>query len=86
MLAYEAGVGERFGDGRGVSYGSLYNYDAQTPLLLYGPQFRAVTDERPVESVDIAPTLARALRVATPTSSSGRVLAAAFAQDAKGAK
>ena len=86
MLAYEANVVERFGEGRGVSYGSLYNYDVQTPLLLYGPQFRAVTDERAVESIDIAPTLARALRVAPPSSSSGTVLSEAFAPDVKGAK
>jgi Type I phosphodiesterase / nucleotide pyrophosphatase len=86
MLAYEPNAVERYGAGRGLSYGSLYNYDVQTPLLLYGSQFRAVAEEDAVESVDIAPTLARALRVAPPSSSSGRVLSAAFAPDVKGTK
>ena len=69
--------------GRGISYGSLYNYDVQTPLLFYGSQFRAVTDEDPVDSVDIAPTLARALRVAAPSANAGRVLSGVFAPDVK---
>src|SRR5262249_30421987 len=41
MLAYEPRAVERYGSGRGISYGSLYNYNVQTPLLFYGPQFRA---------------------------------------------
>jgi arylsulfatase A-like enzyme len=86
MLAYEPNVVERYGAGRGLSYGSLYNYDVQTPLLLYGSQFRAMTEEDAVESVDIAPTLARALRVSPPSSSSGTVLSEAFAPDARGTK
>ena len=86
MLAYEPNAVERYGDGRGVSYGSLYNYDVQTPLLLYGSQFRAMTEEAAVDSVDIAPTLARALRVGAPSSASGRVLSAVFAPDVKGTR
>jgi hypothetical protein len=39
-----------------------------------------------VEPVDIAPTLARALRVAAPSSSTGRVLGEVFAPDKKGEK
>jgi hypothetical protein len=86
MLSYDAGAVERFGSGRGISYGSLYSYDVQTPLLFYGSQFRAVTEERPVDSVDIAPTLARALRVASPSSTSGRALGGAYAPDVKSPK
>jgi hypothetical protein len=86
MLAYEPNAVEEYGDGRGISYGSLYNYDVQTPLLFYGSQFAARTVERPVELVDIAPTLARALRVAAPSSSMGRVLGEVFAPDKKGEK
>jgi Type I phosphodiesterase / nucleotide pyrophosphatase len=86
MLAYEPNAVERYAAGRGISYGSLYNYDVSTPLLFYGPQFRAVTVERAVDAVDIAPTLARALRVAVPSSSTGRVLEEVFAPDVKGAK
>jgi arylsulfatase A-like enzyme len=86
MLAYEPNAVEEYGAGRGISYGSLYNYDVQTPLLFHGSQFRARTVERPVEPVDIAPTLARALRVAAPSSSTGRVLGDLFAPDKKGEK
>jgi hypothetical protein len=86
MLAYESNAVERYGAGHGLSYGSLYNYDIQTPLLFYGSQFRPSTEEGSVESVDIAPTLARALRVAAPSMNSGRVLSAAFAPDVKGPK
>jgi hypothetical protein len=84
MLAYEPNAVEEYGAGRGISYGSLYNYDIQTPLLFHGSQFRARTLEYPVEPVDIAPTLARALRVAAPSSSIGRVLGDVFAPDKKG--
>jgi hypothetical protein len=86
MLAYEPNAVERFGSGRGISYGSLYNYDAQTPVIFYGSQFRATVEEAPIEPVDIAPTLARALHTAAPSSSAGRVLSAAFAPDVKGGK
>ncbi len=86
MLAYEPKAVERYGSGRGISYGSLYNYDVQTPLLFYGPQFRARVVESAVDAVDIAPTLARAMQVAMPSSSSGRVLTEVFAPDAKGTK
>ena len=86
MLAYEPNAVERYGAGLGISYGSLYNYDVQTPLLLFGPQFRARTIETAVDSVDIAPTLARALHVAKPSSSSGRVLGEVFAADVKATK
>ena len=86
MLAYEPKAVEHYGAGRGISYGSLYNYDVQIPLLLYGPQFRARAIESPVDAVDIAPTLARAMRVAAPSSTSGRVLGEVFVPDAKGEK
>jgi arylsulfatase A-like enzyme len=86
MLAYEPNAVEQYGAGRGVSYGSLYTYDARVPLLIHGSQFRAVVDETPVESIDIAATLARALRVAPPSSTTGRVLESAFAPDVKGGR
>ena len=41
------------------------------PLCFYGPQFRAGAFEAPVESVDVAPTLARAMGVAAPSSATG---------------
>jgi arylsulfatase A-like enzyme len=79
MLSYRPEYIEDFGLMRGISYGSLYNYDIRTPLCFYGPQFRARVFENPVAAVDIAPTLARAMGVAPPSSSSGRVLGEAFA-------
>jgi hypothetical protein len=78
MLSYRPGYVEEFGAGRGVSYGSLYNYDASVPLLLLGPQFAKRTFDQGVESVDIAPTLAHAMGIPAPSASTGRVLAPAF--------
>jgi hypothetical protein len=80
MLAYRPGYVEDFEKGRGISYGSLYNYDVSVPLCFYGPQFRAGSHEAPVESVDVAPTLARACGVEAPSSSTGRVLTEALAE------
>lgn len=80
MLSYRPEYVESFGQGRGVSYGSLYNYDARVPLCLYGPQFRAGQFEQTVEAVDFAPTLARAMGVAPPSSSTGSVLSEALAE------
>jgi hypothetical protein len=79
LLSYRPEYIEDFGLMRGVSYGSLYDYDIRTPLCFFGPQFRARVFEHSVEAVDIAPTLARAIGVAYPSSSSGRVLGEAFA-------
>ena len=78
MLSYQPEYIEDYGADRGVSYGSLYNYDACVPLFFYGPQFRAGVYESTVESVDVAPTLARAMGVAAPSSSTGRVLGQAM--------
>jgi arylsulfatase A-like enzyme len=78
MLSYQPEYVEEFGAGRGVSYGSLYNYDVKVPLAFFGPSFRDHVFEAPVESVDIAPTLARLLGVSTPSSAVGRVLGEAF--------
>jgi hypothetical protein len=79
MLSYRPEYVEDYGQGQGISYGSLYAYDVRVPLCFYGPQFRAGVFEAPVESVDLAPTLARAMGVAAPSSSTGRVLGEAFA-------
>jgi predicted AlkP superfamily pyrophosphatase or phosphodiesterase len=79
MLAYLPEHVEEYGAGRGISYGSLYNYDARVPLLFYGPQFQAQIFESTVEAVDVAPTLARVMGTAMPSSSTGHVLGEAFA-------
>src|ERR1035441_7626536 len=70
MLSYEAEAVEDFGAGRGVSYGSLYDYDTSVPLFLYGPQFGKRVIEHAVELVDLAPTVARAAGIGTPSSNS----------------
>ena len=80
MLSYRAEYVEDISVARGVSYGSLYDYDARVPLILYGPQFRAGVYESRVESVDVAPTLARAMGVAPPSSAMGRVLGEALVE------
>ena len=80
MLSYHPEYVEDYGQGRGISYGSLYNYDVHVPLCFYGPQFPAGVFESPVQSVDVAPTLARAMGVAPPSSSDGRVLGEAFGE------
>jgi hypothetical protein len=78
MLSYRPEYVEDFSAGRGVSYGSLYNYDARVPLIFYGPSFRAGVFEAPVEAVDVAPTLARVMGIAEPSSAVGRVLGEAL--------
>ena len=80
MLSYEPESVEDFGAGRGVSYGSLYNYDTRVPLFLYGPQFGRKLIERSIESVDLAPTVARAAGIAAPSSATGKVLVEAYAE------
>jgi arylsulfatase A-like enzyme len=81
MLSYQPEYVEDYAAAAGViSYGSLYNYDACVPLFFYGPQFRAGVFDESVESVDLAPTLARAIGVAKPSSSTGRVLSQALAR------
>lgn len=83
IIAYAPNVVEDFANGRGVSYGSIYNYDARVPLILFGPQFRAVEIEDSIELTDIAPTLSTALGAGLPSTSSGRVLGEAFAGSSK---
>jgi predicted AlkP superfamily pyrophosphatase or phosphodiesterase len=80
MLSYEPEAVEDFNAGRGVSYGSLYNYDTRVPLILYGPQFGKKLIERTIETVDLAPTMARAAAIGAPSSATGEVLAEAFAE------
>jgi len=74
MFSYAPGWVEDFGAGRGISYGSFYNYDCRVPLIFYGWQFRSHTFEEPVESIDVAPTIARIAGLAYPSSATGRML------------
>lgn len=81
MLAYGPDYVEDYGVARGISYGSFYNYDTRVPLILYGAPFEAQTFETTVESVDVAPTLARVAGTAWPSSATGRVLGEALAAE-----
>lgn len=81
MLAYGPEYVEDYADGRGVSYGSLYNYDTRVPMILYGTPFIANVFETPIEPVDLAPTLARVTGTAWPSSATGRVLGEALASE-----
>ena len=78
MLAYGPQYVEDYGLGRGISYGSLYNYDTRVPLILYGAPFETQVFETSVESINLAPTLARAAGTAWPSSATGRVLGEAL--------
>ena len=59
----------------GATHGSPYAYDTQVPILVYGPKWvKAGRVDAPVEVVDIAPTLARLLHVASPAAAEGKPL------------
>ena len=61
--------------GIGTTHGSRHPYDTNVPILLYGPSWiPAGRIDKRVEVVDIAPTLARILRVAPPAACEGKPL------------
>jgi arylsulfatase A-like enzyme len=78
MISYDPENVEDFAPGRGVSYGSLYNYDTSVPLILYGRQFGHKLIESSIEAVDLAPTIARAAGISAPSSAIGDVLVDAY--------
>jgi predicted AlkP superfamily pyrophosphatase or phosphodiesterase len=80
MLSYEAEAVEDYSAGRGISYGSLYNYDTHVPLMLYGPQFGRKRIERPIQAVDLAPTVANLAGIGSPSSATGELLLEALAE------
>ncbi|MBC7471079.1 MAG: alkaline phosphatase family protein [Ramlibacter sp.] len=58
-----------------ATHGSPHPYDTHVPLLFWGPAWvRAGRVDTPVEMVDLAPTLARLIGVATPAASEGKPL------------
>ncbi len=59
----------------GTSHGSPYNYDTNVPLMIMGkPWIKPGEYGQYAEVVDIAPTLAKLLRVRPPAAAEGRVL------------
>jgi hypothetical protein len=58
-----------------ATHGSPHPEDSIVPIAFYGPAWIAPgRNDAPVETADIAPTLARILRVPAPSASEGRVL------------
>ena len=64
----------------GTTHGLPFGYDTHVPVIFLGPGIRAGEYDNTITPNDIAPTLATILRVETPSSSVGRVLAEMFAQ------
>lgn len=62
----------------GGSHGSFYRYDADVPLYLYGPPFRAGYHGQ-AEMVDLAATLARVLGLTLPAACEGEPLTGVLA-------
>ncbi|NDQ55924.1 MAG: alkaline phosphatase family protein [Acidipila sp.] len=68
------------GEKGGTSHGTPYTYDTQVPLILFGAPFAPGDYYEPASPLDLAPTLAAALRIHPPALSTGRVLAEALRQ------
>jgi arylsulfatase A-like enzyme len=59
----------------GTTHGSPHPYDTHVPIAFYGPRWvKPGRRDGRAEVVDIAPTLARILGIAAPSSSEGRPL------------
>lgn len=50
-----------------AGHGSPWDYDRRVPILFWWPGVHAATAADPIETVDIAPTLAAAIGLATPS-------------------
>lgn len=59
---------------RGTTHGSPFVYDTHVPLLFYGHGIRKGELTRRVSITDIAPTVARLLRIGFPTGATGDVI------------
>ena len=62
----------------GTRHGTPYTPDTHVPLVFWGPQFTTGIFPRPVEIVDLAPTLATVLAVSPPSLCEGRPLTEAL--------
>lgn len=62
----------------GSTHGTVWSYDAQVPLILWGEAFRPGVYATPVEPIDLAPTLAVALGLTPPSGSQGKPLTTAL--------
>jgi predicted AlkP superfamily pyrophosphatase or phosphodiesterase len=55
-----------------TSTNSAYTYDTHVPLLFYGWKVKRSTISRPVDMIDIAPTLATFLNISFPNACTGK--------------
>jgi predicted AlkP superfamily pyrophosphatase or phosphodiesterase len=62
----------------GTSHGSPYEYDTHVPIIFMGPPFQAGRYDRKVATVDLAPTLAKALGIRPEEGIDGVPLEEAF--------
>jgi hypothetical protein len=62
------------GDVAVVNHGSPWVYDTFVPIIFTGKNVRAVSVCRPVETIDIAATLAAYLGIKPPSGSMGKPL------------
>jgi predicted AlkP superfamily pyrophosphatase or phosphodiesterase len=63
-----------FAPGYRAGHGSPYDYDRRVPIVFYGTSIPAQERPLPVDTVDIAPTLAHVLGFTPPTPVDGRCL------------
>jgi hypothetical protein len=55
----------------GTGHGSPYYYDRHVPLIFLGPGVSSGVSERPVKTVDVAPTLAELAGIPAPSDLDG---------------
>jgi len=65
---------------RETTHGSLWNYDSQVPLLLWGSAFKPGVYFSRCQPIDLAATLAAALGLTQPSGSQGSPLEPALRQ------
>lgn len=58
----------------GTSHGSPYTYDTHVPVVFWGDPFESAKYDRPTETVDLAPTLAKLLGCKPDSEVDGKVL------------
>lgn len=59
----------------GTTHGSIYSFDTQVPLIFWGYKVQqGFKSTDPVNITDIAPTVARLMRIGQPTGCIGRIL------------
>lgn len=61
-----------------TTHGSPWNYDAQVPLIFWGSAFKPGTYAGPTQPIDLAATIAVALRLTQPSGAQGRPLVEAL--------